>query len=78
MHNSHLGHQNPQWARRLVSPDLKFIKIVKLRFALMPNPSTIPSAVPPNTQYFSALNLCSALFRIPLYKESSTCCLHLG
>lgn len=61
-----------------VSPDLRFIKIVKLRFAVLLNPSTIPSAVPPNTQYFSAINLYSALFRIPLYKEYSTCCLHLG
>ena len=73
MHNSHLDHQSPQWARMFVGPDLRFIKIVKLRFALVPNPGTILSAIPPNTQYFPALNLCCALFRIPLYKESSTC-----
>ncbi|KAG6925552.1 Pr gag-pro-pol, partial [Chelydra serpentina] len=39
-------------------------------FPVVPNPATILSCIPPSATYFTVIDLCSAIFSIPIHPDS--------
>lgn len=51
--------------------DLRQINaIVDAEVPVVPDPHTLLSNIPPNTQWYSVIDLCSAFFSVPLHPES--------
>lgn len=45
-------------------------KVVQSNFPVVPNPATLLMQIPADTQYFTVIDLCSALFLIPIHPDS--------